>query len=105
MEERRRMRPKLVSLAAATALVFIAVACTPDLDTEGLEPMLKEQVQRQTGTTITSIDCPSDVKAEAGGTFECTAQETSGATFTIKVVQTDDQGHVTWEIKSASPGA
>jgi hypothetical protein len=99
------MRPRLISVAAAAALAVTAVACTPDLDTEGLEPMLKEQVQRETGTTVTSIDCPDNVKVEAGGTFECTATETSGATFTIKVVQTDDAGHVTWEIASASPGA
>lgn len=91
-------------MAVGAALAALAVSCTPDLDTDGLEPMLKQQVERETGATLTSIDCPSDVRAEAGGTFECTAKETSGATFTVKVVQTDDQGHVTWEIASASPG-
>lgn len=96
------MRPRSARLAAVAVLALAVAACTKTLDTGGLEDQLKKQIEQQTPTTITSVDCPADVEVKKGGTFECTAVEESGATFTIKVTQTDDQGNVEWEVVDAS---
>ena len=99
----RSMRSLLARIAALAVIVVVAAACTKTLDTEGLEGELLTQIEEQVGTTITSIDCPTDIEAETGRTFECTAEEESGATFTIQVTQSDDQGHVEWELTDAAP--
>lgn len=96
------MRSRSARLVAVAALALAAAACTKTLDTDGLEGQLKSQIQDQTGTTITAVDCPADVQVEAGGTFECTAEEESGATFTVRVTQSDDQGNVEWEVVDAT---
>jgi hypothetical protein len=89
---------------AALTLAVAAAACTPPLDTDGLEANLKEKVAKDTGATITTVECP-DVKAEAGSTFDCTATDDSGATFVVKVTQTDDQGHVVYAYVDATAGS
>jgi hypothetical protein len=89
-------------LAALAVLAIAAAACTKTLDTNGLEVELKNQLEQQTQTTITSVDCPADVEVKAGGSFECTAEEESGTTFTLTVTQRDDKGNVDWEVTDAS---
>ena len=96
------MRSRALGLAAAAVLVIAASACTKTLDTEGLEGDLQSQVGDELGATITAVDCPDDVEVETGGTFDCTASEESGATFTIQVTQADDQGRVEWEVSEAT---
>ena len=96
------MRSSSARLAAIAVLAIAAAACTKTLDTDGLEGELQSQIEAQTDSTITSVDCPADVEVETGGTFECTAEEESGATFTLQVTQTDDQGRVEWEVTDAS---
>ena len=94
---------RLLVLATAV-LVVVSAGCTSVsmLDTEKLEGELRTQIEAQTTTVIESADCPDDVEIEQGGTFECTAVDTSGATYTIEVIQTDDQGNVEWEVTDAS---
>lgn len=96
------IRPRGGRLAAGVVLVLAAAACSKTLDTDGLEGQLQAKIEAETDSTITSVDCPGDVKVEAGGTFECTAQEGSGATFTIEVTQTNDQGDVSWTVTDAN---
>ena len=96
------MRSRSARLFAVTVLAIAAAACTKTLDTEGLEGELKGQIEDQTDSTITSVDCPEDVEAKAGEVFDCTAEEGSGATFTIQVTQRDDAGNVDWEVIDAS---
>ena len=78
------MASRTVRLFAVAALVVAAGACSKTLDTEGLETTLKEQIEAETASTITGVDCPDDIEVETGGTFECTATEESGATFTLE---------------------
>ncbi len=98
------MRSRSVRVAAAACLALAAAACTKTLDTDGLEGELQAQVEQQTGSTISAVDCPADIEVETGGTFTCTAREESGATFTIQVTQRDDQGNVEWEVTDATLG-
>ncbi|MET0888440.1 MAG: DUF4333 domain-containing protein, partial [Mycetocola sp.] len=62
------------------------------VDTDGLERELKTQIEEQTKARFTSLECPADVEIEAGGTFECTAEDASGEMFSIRVTQGDDPG-------------
>jgi hypothetical protein len=98
------MASRTARLFAVATLALAAAACTKSLDTGGLETKLQDQIEVQTGSTITTVDCPDDIKVESGGTFDCTATDDSGATFTIEVVQTDDKGNVSWEVTDAQPG-
>jgi hypothetical protein len=99
------MASRTARLLAVAILAFAAGACSTKLDTEGLEPQLQDQIEAKTGSTITGVDCPGDVKVETGLTFQCTATEESGATFTVEVVQTNDAGNVTWKFTDAQPEA
>lgn len=96
-----RQRSRFAVAAASLLLAVGATACTPDLDTGGLEASLKDMVSEDTGATITTVDCP-DVKAETGGTFTCTATDDAGSTFVLKVTQKDDQGNVVYDYVDAS---
>ena len=97
----RSRSARFVAVAVAV-IALAAAACTKTLDTDGLEGELQSQIEEQTDSTITSVDCPADIEAKAGETFECTAEEGSGATFTIRVTQRDDAGNVDWEVVDAS---
>jgi hypothetical protein len=100
----------LAKALAVSTLVLAAGACSPPLDTEALEADLQGKVSNDTGATISQVECP-DVKAETGGTFECTATDDAGITYVVKVTQTDDKGNVVYgyvnaEVPSpASPAA
>lgn len=96
-----RLRSRFVRVVAVVTLAVGAVACTPQLDTAGLEATLKDQVSADTGATIATVECP-DVKAEAGNVFRCIATDEDGTTtFTLKVTQTDDQGNVVYDYEDA----
>jgi len=101
------MRSRSVRMAAVAVLAVAAAACTKTLDTDGLETELQSQIEEQTQNPISSVDCPADVEVETGGTFNCTAEQESGATLTIRVTQSDDQGNVEWIVADATgdPGA
>ncbi|MEX1262524.1 MAG: DUF4333 domain-containing protein [Actinomycetota bacterium] len=97
-------RRRVVRLGCALAvLTSVAAVCNPPLDIEGLEPQLQQQVEEFTGQSFRSVSCPDDVQPEAGGTFDCEAVDEAGATFTIRVSQSDDQGNVSWELIGAAP--
>ncbi len=90
----------LAKVLAVSTLVLAAASCSPPLDTEALETTLQEEVSRQTGLTISQVECP-DVKAETGGTFECTANDDSGLEIVVKVTQTNDKGNVVYDYVDA----
>ncbi len=69
------------------------------LDTASLQDKVTTQITEQVGGTWTVV-CPEDVPISTGATFTCTATDEAGATSTVTVTQTDDQGNVTWEIPS-----
>ncbi len=88
-----------VTVLAATLALS---GCSRVVNTDELEAQITSELQRQAGVTASSVDCPDDVPAEAGGTFTCTATADDGSTATIEVVQQDDQGNVKWEVVSTS---
>lgn len=96
------MRSRAARVSLVAVLAITVPACSKTLDTQGLEGQLATQIEDEIDTTIASVECPEDVDVERGGTFRCTAEEESGATLEIQVVQADDQGSVEWELVDAS---
>jgi hypothetical protein len=97
------MRSRLARTVAVLFLAIAAAACSKTLKTDQLEPQLKSQLETQLNTTGVSVSCPTGIKAETGGKFDCTATLSDGTTLTINVTQSDASGHVTWSVAGASP--
>ena len=98
------MRSKLARAAIVLFVAIVATACSKTLKMGDLESQLGDQLNAKLKTTGITVHCPDSVKAEAGGTFECTGTLTTGDTLTLKVTQTDGSGHVTWVVSGASTG-
>lgn len=98
------MRSRFVRATVLLALALAAIGCTKTLDSGGLESELATQLNTQLETTGITVDCPEDVKAESGNEFVCTGTVSTGESLTINVKQTDDEGHVTWEVVDAATG-
>jgi hypothetical protein len=88
-----------------TAAVAVALAgslflggCTATVETDALEQQIGDELAAQAGVVPVSVDCPDDVAAEAGATFECVATADDGSIATITVTQQDDQGNLRWEV-------
>jgi hypothetical protein len=98
------MRSTFARAAVVLCIAFAAVACSKSLDMGGLETQLESQLNTQLKTTGITVDCPSDVKAEAGDQFDCTGTLSTGETITVHVTQTDNDGHVTWAVTGSPTG-
>lgn len=98
------MRTRFVRAAVLLCVAVVAVACSKTLKSDQLETQLSDQLNTQLKTSGITVDCPSDIKAESGGEFDCTGTVPSSGTVTIHVTQTDDSGHVTWEVTGVATG-
>ena len=79
--------------------VVLAGCGETTIDADKLEGEIAQGVEEQTGTRNVSVDCPDDVKAEKGGTFECEVTAPGGVKANAPVTQTDDDGNVEWRLK------
>jgi hypothetical protein len=98
------MRSRFVRAAVLLGIAVVAVACSKTLDTAGLQTQIADQLNNKLDTSGITVECPDDVKAEAGNEFDCTGTVPDSGTLTIHVKQTDDDGHVTWEVTDAATG-
>jgi hypothetical protein len=57
------------------------------VDAATVEKGIEQQVAAA-GTSVTKVDCPSDVKSEKGATFRCGVSFANGATGKVEVTQT-----------------
>jgi hypothetical protein len=91
------------TVIALAAMLALAGACTrtKTLDAQSLDEQLASEMQNQLDVQGVTVTCPDDVPAEPGRVFNCTATSPDGATMTIEVTQTDDQGHVTFKVVGA----
>ena len=87
--------------AAIAAALFVACNSTLTLDNETLERTITSGLQEQAQVTA-AVSCPDDRPIKAGDVFQCQAVTEDGATLTIQVTQTDDTGHVNWQVIGAS---
>lgn len=72
-------------------LAFVATGCgTKTLDQGDEVDLVNKQLASQ-NLKAKSVDCPSDVEAKEGKTFDCDVTLTNGntGTFTIKITKVD----------------
>ena len=100
------MKLKLAGMISAAALAIAVSGCSvtvggSTVNTQKAEDEISKGIEQQTGVAVT-VSCPSDVPAEAGGQFACTATAADGKTGTVMVLQKDDQGNISWELENTS---
>jgi hypothetical protein len=84
-----------VRCAAAVALLAVALVAAgcgeTVIDDVKAEGAIKSSLEKSLHEKITTVDCPSDQKVEAGKTFACTVDFSSGkqATATLKIRNED----------------
>ncbi len=82
-----------VSVAIALSAAALAIAGCGDtvIDDSKAEDAVKADVESNLKVTVTSVDCPSDIKVEAGKTFDCivTAKGGNKARATLKIINSD----------------
>jgi hypothetical protein len=78
------------------------VACGNRLDTAGIEAAIKTDIERQgRRLSVASVLCPSDIILQAEAYFRCVGELTPEGSFTVNVIQQDNQGNVTWEVPNS----
>jgi hypothetical protein len=80
----------LGGLGAAALFVFGPRMVEP----ESVQQEIVRITQTAVGVAPADVRCPEEIRAEAGGTFACTAT-VEGQPVTYNVRQTDDQGNLT----------
>lgn len=85
-------------MLSCSAVVLAAAGCGEDqIDTAKAEDEIARAIASQTGLAVESVECPDDVEAERGGTFECTATGANGGEAKVQVSQTDDEGNIRFQ--------
>jgi hypothetical protein len=90
-----------VASAAIAAALFVACNSSLTLDNDTLQRTITSGLQEQAQVAAT-VSCPDDRPIKAGDVFQCQAVTEDGTTLTIQVTQTDDTGHVNWQVVGAS---
>ena len=82
----------LALLGAAGALALSIAACGETvIDSAKTEDAIEHNLEKVSGLTVTSVDCPSGVEVKKGATFECVVTEAGGKeeTATLKILNGD----------------
>jgi hypothetical protein len=84
---------RLLALAATGGLLALSVAACGEtvIDAAKTEDAIEHNLEKASGLTVTSVDCPSDVEVKKGATFECAVTEPGGKeeTATLKILNED----------------
>lgn len=86
------------AVAALLAVAFLALGCGETvIDDAKTEAAIEQNLKSSLGKKVSSVDCPSDVKVEAGASFDCAVTLTSGKqeTATLKIINDDADVEVT----------
>ena len=81
------MSCRAIGAVAVTAAALLLAACgQKNVDTAAIESGIKEQV-KPANTTVSKVDCPSEVKSQQGQTFQCSITLANGGTGKVEVTQ------------------
>ena len=69
----------------------------PFIHMDEAEASIVEQIEKQSGSTGVTVDCPDIVVGKAKDTFKCTGQAGSQQ-FTVNATQTDGQGRFRFKV-------
>jgi Domain of unknown function (DUF4333) len=91
----------IASLGVVPAVALALSACGgKKLDTGAAEQQIKQDLaKRYPALKVSSVNCPDDVEAKKGNTFQCQTKLVRGITAPVVVSQKDDDGTVTFELR------
>ena len=92
------MRASRALLAAAAVSIAFAGCGDKTIDESKAESEIAKGVERQTQARDVKVNCPSDVKAKKGDTFDCDLTAAGGQKAKVNVTQQDDDGNVRWRL-------
>ena len=72
--------------------LLLAGCGSSTLDSGSAEQSISK-VFKQAGHPTKKVDCPDDIDAKKGKSFDCTITLSNGQTYKAHAVQTDDNGH------------
>ncbi len=85
---------RLLTIPLAVALTALIAGCGGTvIDQKGAEDLARK-VANSGRIKLTSVSCPSGIKAKKGADFDCKLEYADGAKGTITIHQLDDKGHV-----------
>ena len=82
------------TLIALLALAALVAGCGTKTLKKGEIEGFVEKTAKEQGVAVDSVDCPDDVEAKKGESFECKVKATGGKEADISVQQTSDDGNV-----------
>lgn len=85
----------LPSTAAILAVALLATGCK--VDKAKLEKSITDEFTAK-GIKLKSVDCPADVKAKKGETFDCKGETDEGDKIVLHVTMTDSAGSIEWKL-------
>lgn len=98
---------RLLVLFAILGSAFALSACSGEVSTgdktvsaSDLETEASKSLTAKVGQEPASVDCPEDLKAEAGESEICTLEDQAGGTYdmTITITSVDDDGNAKFDI-------
>jgi hypothetical protein len=100
---RRDRRPTPTYRLGGLLLGALGLAgCSAALDIGTIEQEIKADIERQgRRLTLRQVRCPDDVTPQTGGYFRCVGELDPEGSFTINVIQDDNQGDVSWDIPNS----
>jgi hypothetical protein len=85
--QRKRVVVPLVAIAAVAAMTVAVAGCGEDtLEPESAVELINNSLNK-TGVEAESVECPDDIEAKEGETFDCEVTLPNGetGTFTIEI--------------------
>ena len=79
-------------LIALIAALTLAACGDKTLDTGDAEKKIAEGVEEQQNYEPEKVECPDDMKAEEGETYECKVTAPGGKEATATITMVDDEG-------------
>jgi outer membrane murein-binding lipoprotein Lpp len=89
---------RFFTVSGAVVATAALAGCSSTIDSDKAESEIQKGIERQSSGQIPvkAVDCPDDVEAKKGDTFQCTVTGDNGKTGPVTVVQKDDEGNVTY---------
>jgi Domain of unknown function (DUF4333) len=84
----------LSAAALATALALLLSGCQRTVNARSAEALVTGGIESHSHLTVKEASCPTDVSAQAGATFQCTAKTDKRGRFILTVAILDDRGNL-----------
>jgi Domain of unknown function (DUF4333) len=99
-EETMKHPAGLLSALIVVPALALSACGEQKLNTTKAEKAIAQGITQQTGAQGVTVNCPNDVKLQAGNKFTCQAKAADGRQGKVSVTQKDDKGNIDWKLNS-----